>query len=215
MLAHGEKADISSEATLSCAGTVGLPSEHPAAPRTVLLSSATPSSGHASAPWAFREAVQRLHSSSTEVSAVIDIELELPPEFLFRSWSEAPRQAVILKISNLEDSDGRLAYLIVAVSPRRRLDGAYRTLLEDLRRQIAILLKNVASFEAQALEANSRKLLDKAKSSFFTSVSHELRFEVLLASSVTPTLALTMPTLTGRPCRCARVRRLRATQTLN
>lgn len=146
-----------------------------------LASDPSASSGQILTPWVFREAVQRLYDSD-EVSIVVDIDIDIPEDLRARSWNAVPRQAIVLKISNLEQRGGRLSFLIVLASPRRPLDSTYRTHLEDMQRHILHLLKNVTVHESARREASARHDLDKAKSAFFTTTSMALRNPLQLIS---------------------------------
>jgi hypothetical protein len=182
----GERADISSEATLQLSGTVGLPFDHESAPRSIQISLESntlsvngrgdgdqPISHKPFAPWPFRDAVQAAYSS--DESVVQSVELEVPEEYRFRSWGDIPSSALVMKISNLSEPSGRLSFLIIGLNPRRPFDTNYRNWLEHLRHSLLASLQNITSFEAERKKSEQLQSVEKAKSLFFSSVSHELR----------------------------------------
>jgi len=102
-------------------------------------------------------------------------------------WEAPPERAVILGLVARGQSEP-YGFLISGASPMRVLDERYQRMFQLAADQIVTAVSAARAFEEERTRAQALAALDRAKTAFFSNVSHEFRTPLMLMLSPTEDL---------------------------
>jgi PAS domain S-box-containing protein len=94
-------------------------------------------------------------------------------------WGIAPAEVVAVPISS-PGQESPMACFLVGLNARKRFDSDYRLFLETIGRQFGSNLAAARAHEEEIKRAEMLAELDRAKTAFFSNVSHEFRTPLTL-----------------------------------
>src|SRR5580658_8300334 len=151
--------DDGKQAYLAC--QTGIELGHPVAPGRIIVDGND-------RLWPVSEVLKTKSSVTVQLSP--ERFASLPPGF----WDTAPSKALLVPITS-PGQENPAGILVAALNPYRQVDAGYRGFINLVAGQIAASIANARAYDEERKRAEALAEIDRAKTVFFSNVSHEFR----------------------------------------
>ncbi|MFG3283286.1 SpoIIE family protein phosphatase [Streptomyces sp. NPDC048111] len=151
------------DGSAALAAATGMPDEHPAA-----VPHLAPGS----------EAVWPTAAPARGESVLAPLDGAAHTELPTGAWAEPPRQALVVPLR--QQGGDPYGFMVVGLNRYRALDDGYRGFVELVAGHVASGVASARSYQAQQRRAEELAELDRAKTTFFSNISHEFRTPLTL-----------------------------------